>query len=457
MNLKSINPYNNKIINIYKANTEKEIDELFVKAKKASRTWSKISIEDRTRIMKTLLSDLIKEKDNIAYLISQEIGKPIQQSQLEMEKGFKYYEYYLKNIKEYVGDKKVYEDNVQNDIVSYEPKGVAAIILSWNFPFTLFVWHVIPNLLVGNSVIVKNSSSCVNTSKYLADIVYKSELPKGVFNNLIGNYRQAEYLLTKDINLICFTGGVDTGKHLYKIASEKMITAILEMGGSNPAVLFEDYSIKKAVEKIVEKRFNNAGQVCNAIKRVIVKESIKDKFIENLLSKVKSLRIGNPFDNGMDIGPVVTKKQLNLLEEQVFEAVKKGAKIESGGKRPRGLKGNFYEPTIITDVTKDMRIWQEETFGPVLPIMSFKTEKEAVDLVNQSPFGMGAIILTEDLKRAQRIGDALDCGMVDINDGKCSKSSNPFGGTKNSSIGRVHGEWGFRELTNIKVISTGKL
>ncbi len=440
----------------YKANTEKEIDKLFVKAKKASWTWSKINIEDRIKVMDDLLNNLVKEKDNIANLITQEIGKPLKQSQLEMEKGFKYIEYYLKNIKEYIGDKKVYEDDIQSDIIRYEPKGIAAVILSWNFPFTLFVWHVIPNFLVGNSVIVKNSSSCVNTSSYLADIVYKSKLPKGVFNNVIGNYKQAEYLLTKDINLICFTGGVATGKHLYKIASEKMITAVLEMGGSNPSVIFEDYPIIKAVKKVVEKRFNNAGQVCNAVKRIIVKESIKDKFIENLLLEVKSLRVGDPFDDNTDIGPLVTQKQFNLLEAQICEAIDKGAKIETGGKRPVGLNGNFYEPTIITNVTKDMRVWQEETFGPVLPIISFKTEKEAIELVNQSPFGMGVMILTEDLKRAQRIGDALDCGMVDINDGKCSKASNPFGGTKKSSIGRVHGEWGFRELTNIKVISISK-
>jgi acyl-CoA reductase-like NAD-dependent aldehyde dehydrogenase len=457
MNIKLINPYNNNIVNLYKISTKKEIDEALVRARDASYIWSKVDLEERIKIMNNLLKDLIKEKDNIANLISQEIGKPLSQSQIEMEKGFKYYEYYLENIKRYVGDKINYEDENQKDIIRYEPKGVAAVILSWNFPFTLFIWHVIPNLLVGNSVIVKNSSSCVSTSNYLAKIVYNSKLPTGVFNNIVGKYRQAEYLLTKHIDLICFTGGVDTGRHLYKIASKKMITTVIEMGGSNPAVIFDDYPIQKAVKKIVEKRFNNAGQVCNAVKRIIVKESIKDEFIANLLSKVKKLKVGNPFNQKTDIGPLITKKQLTLLEEQVSDAIDKGGKIEIGGKKPKGLKGNFYEPTVITNVTKDMRVWQEETFGPVLPIMTFRIDQQAIDLVNESSYGMGTLILTGDLKKARRIANTLDCGMVDINDGKCSKSCNPFGGTKKSSIGRVHGEWGFRELTNTKVISTSKL
>lgn len=456
MYIKSINPSNNTIIKTYKAHTTKEIDEFVKEARKASTSWRKTTLEEKVEIMRSLLDELIKEKEQLARIITEEVGKPLAQSYIELEKGYKYYDYYLKNLKEYIGVKKLYEDDEQIDFITYEPKGVASVIISWNFPFTLFIWQVIPNLLVGNTVLLKHSSSCVNTASYLSNIVLNSKLPKGVFTNIIGSVKECTYLLTKDIDIICFTGGVNTGQYLYKTASKKMINIVLEMGGSNPIIIFDDYPIEKAVKKVVEKRFNNAGQVCNAVKRIIISESIKDRFLGLLIKEVKKLRVGSPFDDTTDIGPLGSKSQLYLLVAQVQDAIKNGAVIKIGGKRIKNI-GNFYEPTILTNISKTMRVWKEETFGPVLPIMSFNEEREAIDMANDSDYGMGAIILTKDQSKAQRVANKLECGMIDINDGKSSKQSNPFGGMKKSSLGRVNGEWGFRELTNIKVISKSKL
>lgn len=455
MNIKSINPSNNKTIASFKTHTPYEIDKRVEQSTKAFLHWGKLKLEDRVQIMRSLYEELCTNKDQLAKIISEEVGKPLNQSYTELEKGYKYFDYYLKNLEAYIGTKKLYEDDDQIDIIKYEPKGVAAIIISWNFPFTLFIWQVIPNLLVGNTVLLKHSSSCVNTANHIAKIVQKSRVPKGVFFNIIGSSKTSKYLLTKKLDLICFTGGTTAGESLYKIASEKMINIVLEMGGSNPVIVFEDYPLEKAVKKVIEKRFNNAGQVCNAVKRIIVADSIKEKFTELLIESVQKLQIGDPFDNTTDIGPVGTKSQLELLDAQIKDSIKSGAKILKGGKRIEH-PGNFYEPTILTNIDQSMRVWQEETFGPVLPIMSFKNEQEAIDLANNSNYGMGAIILTTDAERAEQIANKLDCGMVDINDGKASKQSNPFGGMKSSSIGRVHGEWGFRELTNIKVISKSK-
>jgi acyl-CoA reductase-like NAD-dependent aldehyde dehydrogenase len=317
----------------------------------------------------------------------------------------------------------------------------------------MFIWGVIPNLIAGNTVVFKISEECPLTGKLIEEIMNSGNLPEGVFSEVYGDGRIGQKLAESDVNLIWFTGSTKVGKLLYKIAAEKFIKVILEMGGSSPAVLFEDVDIPDVIPEIYTGRFRNCGQSCNAVKRLIVHESIFDEVVKKLKEETEKKVIGDPSDEKTQLGSLVAKRQLDLLQNQVKDAVDKGAKITTGGKTPDNLKGAFYEPTILTNITKDMRVWKEEVFGPVLPVVPFKTEEEAVELANDTIYGLGSRVYSKDLERARRVASKIDAGTVEINYTSRWMSCNPFGGYKQSGMGREHGMIGFRELCQIKVIS----
>ena len=284
----------------------------------------------------------------------------------------------------------------------------------------------------------------------------KGNLPKGVFSEAYGDGKVGEELVNQNIDLIWFTGSSKTGKHLYEIAGKKFIKAILEMGGSNPAIIFDDVDIDPVVNKLYGKRFAQCGQTCDALKRLIVHRSIFTKVVESFKKVVESKVVGDPEDEKTDFGTLVAKRQLQLLESQVDEAIEKGAKVITGGKRPGNLEGTYYMPTILTDVKRDMRVWTEETFGPVLVIAPFDTEEEAVEMANDTNYGLGAIVFTNDKEKAWRVASKIKSGTVEINLANHWLACNPFGGYKESGMGKEHGELGFRELCQVKLISSSK-
>jgi len=258
------------------------------------------------------------------------------------------------------------------------------------------------------------------------------------------------------VDLIWFTGSSRVGKLLYKIAADKFIKAVLEMGGSNPGIVFEDVNISEVVSRIYSERFANCGQSCDALKRLIVHESIFDEIVSGLKEEIEKKIVGNPLDDKTEIGSLVAERQLVLLKEQVKDAIDKGAKIVTGGKEPEELSGAFFEPTLLKKITKNMRVWKEEVFGPCLPVVKFKSEEEAIELANDTPYGLGSRIFTNDKEKAARVASRIQSGTVEINQGSRWLPCNPFGGYKESGIGREHGVAGFRELCQIKVISEGK-
>jgi acyl-CoA reductase-like NAD-dependent aldehyde dehydrogenase len=245
------------------------------------------------------------------------------------------------------------------------------------------------------------------------------------------------------------------GQKLYAIAGNKQKKAILEMGGSNPAVVFDDVNIDRVVEQVYGGRFSNCGQVCDSIKRVIVHKSIAKKLVAKLTKRIEKVVIGDPEDEKTEIGSLVAKRQLETLKLQVEDARRNGAIVVIGGESPKHLKGAYYFPTLITNVKQSMRVWREEVFGPVLPVVSFSTEEEAVKLANDTIYGLGAKVFSKDKKRALRVASRIEAGCVDVNDGNHWQPCNPFGGYKASGVGREHGRWGFQELTQIKVIAEG--
>lgn len=290
----------------------------------------------------------------------------------------------------------------------------------------------------------------------MEEIILNHKLPEGVFSEVYGAGDVGKKLSESDINLIWFTGSTRTGKLLYRTAAEKFIKAILEMGGSNPCVVFDDINIELAAPVIFGGRFRHCGQVCSALKRLIVQEEISNKLIDTLSNIVERQRIGNPLDTNTDLGSLVAKRQLVLIKRQLQDALDKGAKIVAQTKMPVGLKGAFFPPTLLTNIKKDMRVWKEEVFGPLFPIVTFKDEAEAVELANDTVYGLGGRVMSGNVERAERVASKIDAGSIAINYESRSFACDPFGGYKDSGMGRERGIHGLQELCQIKVISEEK-
>jgi succinate-semialdehyde dehydrogenase / glutarate-semialdehyde dehydrogenase len=454
----STNPAKNyEVIGSVDISTDTEIKEKVAKANAAKIAWKEIGLKERMRILEKAYANFEKRKDEIAELITKEIGKPILESRGEVKSYDKHMQWFSDNAEAILSDEITYEDDKSINRIAYEPIGTTTVITPWNFPLNMFFWGVFPNLLVGNTVVFKISEECPLVGKIIEEVMNDSEFPEGVFSEVYGNGEVGQNLVEQNIDLVWFTGSTKTGKQLYKIAGEKFIKALLEMGGSSPAVLFEDIDIDDVVPEVYLERFRNCGQVCDSLKRLIVHESIFEKVVSKLKEEIEEKKVGDPMDEKTDVGSLVAKRQVDLIESQVADAVEKGAKIIIGGKRPNNLEGAFYEPTILTDVTKDMRVWTEEVFGPVFPVVTFKTDEEAVALANDTCYGLGSRVYSKDLERARRVARKIEAGTVEINHGNRWLPCNPFGGYKDSGMGREHGKAGLYELCQIKVISEDKI
>ncbi len=454
--LNSTNPAQNyELIGSVDISTEKEIKERVDRAQEAKKTWKEIGIRKRVTYLQTIYDEFLKNKEKIIDLIIQEVGKTRRDAISEFERYGNNFKWFLENGEKSLSDEITFEDEKTIHKIIFEPFGVAAVIIPWNHPFGMFIWGVIPNLIAGNTVVLKHSEECPLTGKLIEEII-KHILPEGVFSEIYGGGETGAILLKQDINLIWFTGSSQVGKIIYKTAANKFIKAVLEMGGSNPGIVFDDADLDQLVEKVYAKRFLTCGQTCDALKRLIVHESQFDYLVKRLKEVVEKKVVGDPQDLETDFGSLSAKRQLELLDSQVKDAVKKGATVVTGGKMPEGLKGAYYQPTILTNIKKNMRVWNEEVFGPVLIIVPFKSEEEAVELANDTPYGLGSLVFTKNKERALRVASKIESGTVEINLANHWLSCNPFGGYKESGMGREHGRQGFQELTQTKVVSLEK-
>lgn len=454
LKLTSINPSKEyESLGTVDISTESEISEKVKKANRAVQEWKEIGLRKRLTQLRPIYDKFTEEKERLAELESKEMGMPIKESRIDLDAGLEYFNWYLKNAEKYISPEITFEDDNEIHKVYYEPVGVAAVIVPWNFPFTNFIWGVIPNLVVGNTVVFKHSEEVPLFGKEMEKIIMSSNLSLDIFSEVYGAGDIGEKLVHSDINLICFTGSTKTGTYLYKVAAKKFIRIILEMGGSAPGIVFDDADIDLAVEDVFANRFLNCGQVCDGLKRAIIHKGIAKEFIKRLKERMKKVVVGDAMDEKTDIGPLVAERQVDLLISQVEDAVKKGAKIEEGGDQPESLKGAYYKPTLLVNVTSNMRVWKEEVFGPVLPLVTFETENEAVKLANDTKYGLGGYIYSKDKEKARRVASRIKTGMVSINGVFYVVPYNPFGGCKLSGLGREHGKYGLRELCNIKVVS----
>lgn len=434
-----------------------EIKEAVQKAKTAFKSWGRLTVKERVEYLQDVYDKLYAKSDEISKLASTEMGFPIKdQKMFDMGDGFNYFKWYLENAEQILADEVTFEDEKEVHKVVYEPYGVSAVIQPWNFPFCQWSWAVVPNLVAGNTVVFKHSEECPLSGKLIADIISESNLPEGVFNEVYGGGDVGASLLDEDIDLIAFTGSYRVGQEVYKKGAEKFIKVVLELGGSAPAVVFDDADLESTIEHIFALRFTNCGQACDGLKRLIVHESMHDKVVEGLKKLIESKKIGDATDASCDFGPLVAERQVKALETQLQDAIDKGAIVVTGGKRPEGLKGAYFEPTLITNISRDMKVWTEEVFGPLLPVMKFKTEEEALELANETEYGLGGYVYSSDLERAERVARSIDTGMVSINGVNYVCPHNPFGGYKHSGIGREHGKYGLHDLSQVKVIVKNK-
>lgn len=457
MQLTSINPATNQKIGEVLESTPEQVKMVVEAAHKAKVAWRDLGVAKRVELMQEVYDALYARKDEIAKLDTTEMGFPITQCKnFNLGDAFSYFKWNLENAQAALQSEITHEDAESIHTVYREPRGVVAVIQPWNFPFCQWSWGVVASLLAGNTVIYKPSEEVPLSAKLLEEIISSCNLPAGVLSFVYGAGNVGQELVNQNIDMIIFTGSTATGHKLYKQAAEKFIPALLELGGSAPAVVFDDIDLDEAAEAIFWQRFANCGQTCDGLKRLIVSESISTELIEKLKIKLESAAIGDPLDENTMFGSLVAKHQLDLLESQVSDAIQKGATVITGGEKPKDLKGYYYKPTILTNITPDMRVWNEEVFGPVLPIRTFKTEDEAIELANDTQYGLGSYVYTNDQERAQRVASRIEAGMVSVNGTNYVMPMNPFGGYKKSGLGREHGKFGFHDVTQIKLVAKPK-
>lgn len=453
----SINPSNYNELGSVDISTMGDITKKVELAHQEKEEWKELGFKKRVELLREVFSEVKSRKEEIALLESKEMGMPISEALIDIDGTLDYANWYFDNAEKYLSPEITFENEGELHQVVYEPIGVAALIIPWNFPLANFVWGGLQSLICGNVVVMKHSEEVPLSAKLIEEIMSNHNLPKGVFSVIYGAGDVGSSLVNENIDLITFTGSTKTGKQLYELAGKKFIKAIVELGGSAPGIIFSDADLDIAIDNVCFNRLLNQGQCCDGLKRLIVHQSISNEVIDKLKVKFELMKIGNAEDKNTQIGPLVSKKQLDLLVSQVEDAKNKGAQIITGGNSLEAeLGGAFFQPTIITGVTKEMRVWNEEVFGPVLPIITFKTEAEAIELANDTAYGLGSYIYSQDKDTIDRVSHAIQSGMVSVNGTNYIMPFNPFGGYKASGFGREHGKYGFYELSQIKIIARNK-
>lgn len=455
MKLTSINPSDNSVIGEVEVTTEAEIRSIVESAHKAKTGWKDLGIGGRNQILRNFYNLLEKNKQELAELQSLEMGMPIGESVGDVEGSLDYLKWYIDHAEEYLAPEVTFEDEQEIHTVYREPRGVVASIVPWNFPLANFVWQCGQSLVAGNVVILKHSEEVPLFEKKLEQISKEAQIPEGVLSFVYGDGKVGDILAHEDIDMLCFTGSTLVGKYLYTVAAQKFIPVVLEMGGSAPGLIFADADLPTVIDSIYSNRFMGGAQMCDGLKRLIVHTSRFDEVVKLLKDKLSVQKMGQASDPATTVGPLVADRQVKALEIQIEDAMTKGAQIVMGGKRPE-LKGAFFEQTLIVNVMRDMKVWTEETFGPVLPIISFETEAEAIKLANDTRYGLGAYVFTNDKSLMQRVSAQIQSGMVSQNNLSYIKPHNPFGGYKQSGLGREHGKYGFHDVTQIKVVVVEK-
>lgn len=454
--IRSINPATDEELGVVPATSKKEVVAIVARARAEQPAWQAVGLAKRVEAIRPLVALLKEYEPELSEITSREMGRPIASCKDLNDYAVKQFTWNLDNAEACLKSEVTFEDDLTLNEVVCEPRGVVACIMAWNFPVLNFVYGAVQALIAGNSVILKYSEEIPFFSMTLEKICALANLPNGVLSFVYGDGQTGDVLTSQTLDLISFTGSSETGRKIHIKAAQKGIPVVLEMGGSSPGVVFADTDVQNYLQNIFDYRFDNSGQYCDNLKRLIVHKSLFDPCVEGLAKIAVQVKLGSSLDQNTDMGPLVAERQVVRLEAQVQDALDKGARLVCGGKRPSELKGAFYEPTILTDITKDMLVWYEEVFGPVLPIVSFETYDEAIALANDTPYGLTAYIFTKDQKIAAQATTDIKAGCIGVNGEDYFKPQNPFGGYKQSGLGRENGKWGFHDVCQIKTVARAK-
>ncbi len=444
----SMNPYTGKEIKTYKNHTKKEVEEIIQKADRRFYNWRETSFAERKKLMLAAAAELKKNKEEYAETMTLEMGKPISQAIAEVEKCAWVCGYYAENAQTQLQNE-IKKTDAYKSYVSYEPLGVVLAVMPWNYPYWQVFRFAAPALMAGNIGILKHASNVFGCALNIEKIFKRAGFPEYCFTTLLTGSDAVESVIeNKKVRAVTLTGSGPAGASVASIAGRNIKKSVLELGGSNALVVLKDCDIDKTVETCVMARYQNTGQSCIAGKRLIVDASIADAFTEKLLQKVRELKSGNPMDEDTFIGTLAREDLAEDLEKQVNDSINAGAKLILGGKRQYA----YFEPTILTNVTEKMAAFDQETFGPVLSVTTFKTVEEAIELSNKSKFGLGVSIFTKNIEEAEKLVFQFDEGAVFINELVKSDPRLPFGGVKMSGYGRELSEHGIREFVNRKTV-----
>lgn len=456
MSIQTINPATNKVVKSFDEMTDSAVDDAVTQAEEAFNDWRKTSYEQRTELLHKVAAAMRAKKQQLAGLTTLEMGKLIAQAEAEIDLSADIIDYYADNGAKFLADKPLYP-KYGKAFIRNNPIGVLLGVEPWNFPFYQVARFAAPNIMIGNVVLVKHASIVPQCAIAIEDLFKEAGAPLGVYTNLLLSGKRTSALVSdKRIKGVSLTGSEAAGASVAEQAGKYLKKSVLELGGSDAFIVLEDANIDEAVRWAVIGRMNNNGECCVASKRIIAVDAIADAFLQRFKDALAQLKVGDPMDPATEVGPLSSEGAAVQLADQVDRSVAAGAKVLLGGKRP-DREGAFMEPTILTDLKPGIPAYYEELFGPVASFYRVKDEQEAIELANDSDFGLGGSVFTQDIERGKRVADRIDTGMVFINHPTWTSPDLPFGGTKRSGFGRELSELGIEEFVNKKLIRISEL
>jgi len=451
MSIQSINPATGEILESFKETSGQELDRILMGAHAAFLQWREVPFARRAQRMREAAQILRTRRAEYARTMTLEMGKPIVQGEAEVDKCAWVCEYYADHAEAFLAEQPR-ETEASRSYVRFDPLGPVLAVMPWNFPFWQVFRFAAPALMAGNAGILKHASNVPRSALAIQEVFREAGFPRGLFSTvLVGSSAVAGLIADPRIVAVTLTGSELAGSKVAEQAGHALKKTVLELGGSDPFIVLADADIGAAARTAADARLINSGQSCIAAKRFIVVEPVADQFLDRFLDELRSRRMGDPLVRGTQVGPQARIDLRDLLHEQVAESVKRGAKLLLGGEVPAG-KGAFYPPTLLAAVDKGMPAFDEETFGPVAAVIRAKDEADAVRLANDSTFGLGASLWTEDRVRAERLAAQIEAGSVFVNGVVKSDPRLPFGGIKRSGYGRELSEYGIREFVNVKSV-----
>lgn len=452
MAYQTVNPFTNQLVKEYPAHSDADVQAALKKADALYHSdWAKGDIDQRLPVLHKLADLLDKQNEELAKIASREMGKLIEQSRAEVKLCAQIARYYADHAKDFLAPVK-YDSELGEAWVEHHPIGVLMAVEPWNFPYYQLMRVLAPNLAAGNPIIVKHASIVPHCAETFEHLVREAGAPEGAYTNLFISSDQVAAIIEDDrVQGVALTGSEKAGAVVAAQAAKKLKKATLELGGNDVFVVLDDSDLEKAVKVGVQARLQNAGQVCTAAKRFIIHEKVADRFLSQFTAAFREVKLGDPLDESTTLGPLSSKDALETLTKQVNEAVKNGAKVHVGGK-PVDHKGHFFEPTILTHITRENPAYFEEFFGPVAQVYVVKDDDEIMKLANDSHYGLGGAIFSQNIERAKGLASRIETGMVYINSLTDTAAELPFGGVKRSGFGRELSDLGIKEFVNQKLV-----